>query len=89
MKEYEKDLCYFYLDVEDIYSHLLKTWKHYNDVFCDEPSVAFEMFCETVEIITYRNLYSVSHEKKMGSFYLDLVQSLDYQAMSEFLIDFF
>lgn len=89
MKEYEKDLCYYYLDVEDIYSHLLETWKHYSDVFCDEPSIAFEMFCETLEIITYRSLYNISHERMLGSFYLDLIQSLDYQKMGEFIIDFF
>lgn len=89
MKEYEKDLCYYYLDDEEIYTHLLKTWKHYSEIFYDEISIAFEQFYETLEVITYRKLHDISHEKMLGSFYLDLVQSLNYQEMGDFIIDFF
>lgn len=87
MKDYEKNLCYYFLDKDIWYFRLKTMWEGYKKMYEDEISVAYELFYEYLEVLIYNELGSLRYE--LGGFVLDVIQSLNYSEMGDFIIDFF
>jgi hypothetical protein len=89
MKDYEKDLCYFLLE-DDNFELLRDYWKKLNRLFPDEPSVAYQMFMDFIESKLYVSFRKfISTKGDLYCFVLDLLKTLNYSEMADFIIDFF